>query len=83
MSVAAWKGFIQLITNPFYWEKTEHGLHAPAAAAAAPQPAGGAARRRPAQAAADPRGARAAAGSVAADPQRELVTAAAYLAEKR
>lgn len=26
MSVAAWKGFIQLITNPFYWEKTEHGI---------------------------------------------------------
>lgn len=26
MSVAAWKGFGQLITNPFYWEKTEHGL---------------------------------------------------------
>ncbi len=26
MSVAAWKGFAQLITNPFYWEKTEHGL---------------------------------------------------------
>jgi glycosyltransferase XagB len=26
MSIAAWKGFIQLFTNPFYWEKTEHGL---------------------------------------------------------
>jgi hypothetical protein len=26
MSVAAWKGFAQLITNPFYWEKTEHGV---------------------------------------------------------
>ena len=26
MSLAAWKGFIQLFTNPFYWEKTEHGL---------------------------------------------------------
>ncbi|MBC7631259.1 glycosyltransferase [Aeromicrobium sp.] len=26
MSFAAWKGFIQLFTNPFYWEKTEHGL---------------------------------------------------------
>ena len=26
MSVGAWKGFAQLITNPFYWEKTEHGL---------------------------------------------------------
>jgi cellulose synthase/poly-beta-1,6-N-acetylglucosamine synthase-like glycosyltransferase len=28
MSWAAWKGFIQLFTNPFYWEKTEHGLDA-------------------------------------------------------
>ena len=26
MSVAAWKGAWQLITKPFYWEKTEHGL---------------------------------------------------------
>ncbi|HTR75122.1 MAG TPA: glycosyltransferase family 2 protein [Solirubrobacterales bacterium] len=26
MSLAAWKGFIQLFTNPFYWEKTTHGL---------------------------------------------------------
>ncbi|MDP3973267.1 MAG: glycosyltransferase family 2 protein [Candidatus Daviesbacteria bacterium] len=26
MSVGAWKGFIQLITNPSYWEKTDHGL---------------------------------------------------------
>ncbi len=26
MSYAAWKGFVQLFTNPFYWEKTEHGL---------------------------------------------------------
>jgi glycosyltransferase XagB len=26
MSVAAWKGFLQLFTNPFYWEKTQHGL---------------------------------------------------------
>jgi hypothetical protein len=29
MSVAAWKGFIQLFRNPFYWEKTEHGLTSP------------------------------------------------------
>jgi cellulose synthase/poly-beta-1,6-N-acetylglucosamine synthase-like glycosyltransferase len=36
MSVAAWKGFIQLITHPFYWEKTTHGLHTPGAAPAAP-----------------------------------------------
>ena len=26
MSVAGWKGFLQLFTKPFYWEKTEHGL---------------------------------------------------------
>jgi cellulose synthase/poly-beta-1,6-N-acetylglucosamine synthase-like glycosyltransferase len=26
MSWAAWKGFVQLFTDPFYWEKTEHGL---------------------------------------------------------
>ncbi|MCB0828199.1 MAG: glycosyltransferase [Solirubrobacterales bacterium] len=26
MSIAAWKGFSQLFTNPFYWEKTEHGI---------------------------------------------------------
>jgi len=27
MSVAAWKGFLQLFYRPFYWEKTVHGLH--------------------------------------------------------
>ena len=27
ISVAAWKGFLQLWTNPFYWEKTVHGLY--------------------------------------------------------
>ncbi len=26
LSIAAWKGLFQLVTNPFYWEKTEHGL---------------------------------------------------------
>lgn len=26
MSIAAWKGLFQLVTNPFYWEKTDHGL---------------------------------------------------------
>ncbi len=26
MSIGAWKGFIQLITKPFYWEKTQHGF---------------------------------------------------------
>lgn len=27
MSIAAWKGFLQLIYKPFYWEKTVHGLY--------------------------------------------------------
>lgn len=27
MSFAAWKGFLQLFHNPFYWEKTVHGLY--------------------------------------------------------
>jgi glycosyltransferase XagB len=26
MSIAAYKGFWQLIHNPFYWEKTQHGI---------------------------------------------------------
>lgn len=26
ISIGAWKGFIQLFTKPFYWEKTIHGL---------------------------------------------------------
>ncbi len=26
MSIAAWKALYQLIFNPFYWEKTQHGL---------------------------------------------------------
>jgi cellulose synthase/poly-beta-1,6-N-acetylglucosamine synthase-like glycosyltransferase len=30
MSIAAWKGFLQLFYAPFYWEKTVHGLDAPA-----------------------------------------------------
>ncbi len=42
MSLAAWKGVIQLVRNPFYWEKTTHGLDSPQAGAAAP------ARRAPA-----------------------------------
>ncbi len=28
ISIGAWKGFLQLLTRPFYWEKTEHGLTA-------------------------------------------------------
>ncbi|CAN5201692.1 hypothetical protein BH09PAT2_BH09PAT2_02020 [soil metagenome] len=27
MSIAAWKGLIQLIVSPHYWQKTKHGLH--------------------------------------------------------
>ncbi|MDO8691218.1 MAG: glycosyltransferase [Dehalococcoidia bacterium] len=27
MSIGAWKGLIQLIYKPFYWEKTVHGLY--------------------------------------------------------
>jgi len=26
ISLAAWKGAVQLLTKPFYWEKTEHGI---------------------------------------------------------
>lgn len=26
ISIGAWKGFMQLFTKPFYWEKTNHGL---------------------------------------------------------
>ncbi len=26
ISVGAWKGVLQLMTNPFFWEKTKHGL---------------------------------------------------------
>jgi hypothetical protein len=26
ISIAVWKGLLQLITNPFYWEKTLHGV---------------------------------------------------------
>ena len=26
ISLAAWRGFVQLIINPFHWEKTAHGL---------------------------------------------------------
>lgn len=28
-SVAAWRGFSQLITKPYFWEKTIHGLYEP------------------------------------------------------
>ena len=29
ISIGAWKGFLQLFTNPFKWEKTHHGLDEP------------------------------------------------------
>ena len=28
ISCGAWKGFLQIFTKPFYWEKTVHGLDA-------------------------------------------------------
>ena len=46
MSIAAWKGFIQLFYQPFYWEKTVHGLR-PAEAATAPPPAAQSRRAAP------------------------------------
>ena len=30
MSIGAWRGALQLITRPFYWEKTPHEGNAPA-----------------------------------------------------
>jgi cellulose synthase/poly-beta-1,6-N-acetylglucosamine synthase-like glycosyltransferase len=36
MSLAAWKGFLQLWTNPFYWEKTLHGQYKAALRPVAP-----------------------------------------------
>ena len=33
MSIAAYKALWQLITKPFYWEKTSHGLSTVRAAA--------------------------------------------------
>jgi cellulose synthase/poly-beta-1,6-N-acetylglucosamine synthase-like glycosyltransferase len=40
-SVAAWRALWQLVRNPYYWEKTPHGLdpHAAPPRAAAPPPA--------------------------------------------
>ena len=26
ISIAAWRGLLQLVTKPFYWEKTLHGV---------------------------------------------------------
>ncbi len=26
ISIAAWRGLVQLVTKPFYWEKTQHGV---------------------------------------------------------
>ncbi|HOX07447.1 MAG TPA: glycosyltransferase [Planctomycetota bacterium] len=41
ISVGAWKGFLQLITRPFYWEKTQHGLTAAEPPECAPGPVPG------------------------------------------
>ncbi len=38
MSIAAWKGFLQLFYKPFYWEKTVHGLDTQAGSAPLPAP---------------------------------------------
>jgi len=40
LSIAAWKGAWQLITRPFYWEKTQHGIskHTAQEVAAAMEP---------------------------------------------
>ncbi|MHC4914060.1 MAG: glycosyltransferase family 2 protein [Planctomycetota bacterium] len=38
ISIGAWKGFLQLLTRPFYWEKTEHGLTGQEPPGAAPLP---------------------------------------------
>lgn len=32
MSIAGWKGVVQLVRRPFYWEKTRHGISAQTAA---------------------------------------------------
>ncbi|MDP2709737.1 MAG: glycosyltransferase [Solirubrobacteraceae bacterium] len=73
MSIAAWKGFLQLITNPFYWEKTEHGLHAPTAGGPAPQPARGAPPRpHPPARAETPQGADEAAPARDPEPTADL-----------
>jgi hypothetical protein len=29
MSYSGWRAFLQFFRNPFHWEKTQHGLHAP------------------------------------------------------
>jgi cellulose synthase/poly-beta-1,6-N-acetylglucosamine synthase-like glycosyltransferase len=42
MSIAAWKGMLQLITKPFYWEKTQHGLFEGAGEAGTPGDSGSA-----------------------------------------
>ncbi len=41
MSIAAWKGLLQLFFKPFYWEKTQHGRFAAAPSDAAPDRARG------------------------------------------
>jgi len=38
ISLGAWKGFLQLFSNPFKWEKTHHGLDAPASSQSSAPP---------------------------------------------
>lgn len=40
-SIGAWRGFIQLFHNPFYWEKTVHGFQMPPAEPEDQEPANG------------------------------------------
>jgi hypothetical protein len=48
ISIAAWKGLLQLIRRPHYWEKTDHGLFPEPEAAAIPGATGAPAGGRPA-----------------------------------
>ena len=38
ISIAAYKGLWQLLRNPFYWEKTQHGVSKHAALELTPMP---------------------------------------------
>jgi hypothetical protein len=38
ISIAAYRGLWQLLRNPFYWEKTQHGVSKHAAARLVPAP---------------------------------------------
>lgn len=46
LSIAAWRALYQLLTEPYRWEKTEHGLARSSRLAKAHKPARAAARNR-------------------------------------